>query len=179
MLPNILTTVRLLIVPIFAYSVICTDKVWMSLALFLVSGLTDIVDGWIARHFNMITDVGKVYDPFVDKLMQITAVVCLAYRGVVPVWVIVLVVVKESAMIITGAALYLKKIVLHSNWYGKMATVVFYAVIVALIVFHDIGRTPKNILLGILVAAILFAAVVYLIKLLKAEEGSVYENKNV
>ena len=60
-----------------------------------------------------------------------------------------------------------------------MATVVFYAVIVALIVFPDIGRTPKNILLGILVAAILFAAVVYLIKLLKAEEGSVYENKNV
>lgn len=179
MLPNILTTVRLIIVPFFAYFVLRTDNVAMSVILFAASGLTDIIDGWIARRFDMITDVGKVYDPFVDKLTQITAVICLAYRGVVPVWVIYLVAVKEITMIVTGAVLYLKKIVVHSNWYGKTATVVFYAVILLLIMLPEMTRFMKNTLLSFLVAAIVFAAFGYLIKFVGKRDSSVFENKSV
>ena len=83
------------------------------------SGVTDVVDGYIARHYNMITNFGKVYDPFVDKLMQITAIVCLALAQIIPFWIIAIVICKEAAMIIIGGILYLKKIVVHSNWYAQ------------------------------------------------------------
>ena len=165
MIPNILTTVRLIIIPFFAYSVLSQQSIWISVSLFLLSGITDIVDGWIARHYNMITDVGSVYDPLVDKLMQITAVVCLAFIDVVPWWVIAFVLIKELTMIVAGSILYVKKIVVHSNWYGKAATVFFYSVIFILIVCPDMGDASKNALLGMLVGVLVLAAIGYLIKI--------------
>lgn len=177
MLPNILTTFRLVIIPFFAYSILTEQSIWLSLALFLLSGLTDIVDGWIARHFNMITDVGSVYDPLVDKLMQITAVVCLAIVGVIPVWVICIVLIKELAMIVAGIVLYIKKIVVHSNWYGKAATVFFYVVMLILIVFRDIGKEFKSVLLGALVAVLILAAVGYLVKLMGKNKNEICNTK--
>ena len=177
MIPNILTTVRLIIIPIFAYSILASDNLWLSLGLFLFSGVTDIVDGFIARHFNMITDVGKVYDPLVDKLMQLTAVVCLTLENVIPVWVICFIAVKELAMITIGSILYAKKIVVHSNWYGKFATVFFYAVIFILILVPEIDITIKTGLLSALVAITAFAAIGYLIKLIKPHGHEIYEKK--
>ena len=166
MIPNILTTLRLIIIPFFAYSILCEKSLWLSVSLFLLSGVTDVVDGWIARRFNMITDVGSVYDPLVDKLMQITAVVCLAFVKVIPLWVIYFVLLKELTMIITGSVLYVKKIVVHSNWYGKAATVFFYSVIFILIVFPDIGESAKSALLGVLVGVLVLAAIGYLLKII-------------
>ena len=163
MLPNILTTVRLFLIPV--------------LAIFLLSGVTDVVDGWIARHFNMITDIGKVYDPLVDKLMQITSVICLAIVNIIPDWVIWFVVMKEVAMILTSSVLYAKKIVVHSNWYGKSATVFFYAVIIIMIVFPDINYIVKTTLLVLLVAVVLAAAFGYLIKAIVPGEEKIYEKK--
>lgn len=177
MLPNILTTFRLVIIPFFAYSILTKQSIWLSLSLFLLSGLTDIVDGWIARHFNMITDVGSVYDPLVDKLMQITAAVCLSLVGVIPVWVICVVLIKEFAMIAAGIVLYIKKIVVHSNWYGKAATVFFYAVMLVLIVFRDIGEMFKNIMLITLAAVLVMAAVGYLFKLVGNNKNEICKNK--
>ena len=165
MIPNILTTLRLIIIPFFAYSILSEKSLWISVSLFLLSGVTDVVDGWIARKFNMITDVGSVYDPLVDKLMQITAVVCLAFVKVIPLWVIYFVLLKELTMIITGSVLYVKKIVVHSNWYGKAATVFFYSVIFILIVFPDIGESAKSALLGVLVGVLVLAAIGYLLKI--------------
>ena len=125
----------------------------------------------------MITDVGSVYDPLVDKLMQITAVVCLAVKEVVPPWVIGIIAFKEIAMIITGVVLYLKKIVVHSNWYGKAATVLFYAVILVLILFQNINDVFKMALLVLLVAVVLLAAVGYLIKISGPKGTSLYKKK--
>ena len=177
MIPNILTTVRLIIIPFFAYSVLSHQSIWLSVSLFLFSGLTDIVDGWIARHYNMITDVGSVYDPLVDKLMQITAVVCLAVIDVVPWWVIGFVVLKELTMIITGSILYIKKIVVHSNWYGKAATVFFYMVIFILIVCPGMTAASKNALLGILVGVLVLAAIGYLRKITGKNPGEISDRR--
>ena len=115
MIPNILTTFRLIIIPFFAYSILSEQNIWISVSLFLLSGFTDVVDGWIARRFNMITDIGRVYDPLVDKLMQITAVVCLSVIGAIPLWVICIVLLKELTMITVGSILYLKKVVVQST----------------------------------------------------------------
>ena len=177
MIPNILTTIRLVIIPFFAYYILVVENFWIAAALFLFSGITDIVDGWIARRFNMITDVGSVYDPFVDKLMQITSVVCLAVKGIIPIGIICVVALKEVSMIIVGIILYIKKIVVHSNWYGKAATVVFYAVITALIVFPDISELLKTHLLAVLVLTIVLAAVGYLIKILGVNAEELYKKK--
>jgi len=177
MIPNILTTVRLIIIPFFAYSILCEKSIWLSVSLFLLSGATDIIDGWIARRFNMITDVGSVYDPLVDKLMQITAVVSLAVIGVVPVWLIAFVLIKELSMIAIGSILYIKKIVVHSNWYGKAATVFFYTVIFILILFPDIDSALKDTLLGVLVGVLVLAGIGYLLKITGKNKAEVCERK--
>ncbi len=177
MLPNILTTVRLFLIPVFAYAFLGMKNVWLAAVIFLLSGLTDVVDGWIARHYNMITDIGKVYDPLVDKLMQITSVICLAIVNIIPDWVIWFVVMKEAAMILTSSVLYAKKIVVHSNWYGKSATVFFYAVIIIMIVFPDINYIVKTTLLVLLVGVVLAAAFGYLIKAIVPGEEKIYEKK--
>ncbi len=178
MIPNILTTVRLVIIPFFAYFMMFTNNFWIPTGLFLFSGITDVVDGWIARRFNMITDVGSVYDPFVDKLMQITAVVCMTVRDIIPLWVICFVLVKEVSMIIIGLLLYLKKIVVHSNWYGKAATVFFYGVIFALIIFPSINYVFKMVLLVLLVAVMVLAAVGYLVKISGEKSCELYKIKD-
>ncbi|MBE7032056.1 MAG: CDP-diacylglycerol--glycerol-3-phosphate 3-phosphatidyltransferase [Ruminococcaceae bacterium] len=177
MIPNILTTVRLVIIPFFAYFMLNSENFLVPLLLFVLSGVTDIVDGWIARQFNMITDVGSVYDPLVDKLMQITAVVCLSLNGTIPGWVICVVAVKELSMIAVGVVLYIKKIVVHSNWYGKAATVFFYAVMFVFIIFPAIDEAIKTVLLAALVVVMFAAAIGYLVKISGAEGKSLYNKK--
>ena len=115
----------------------------------------------------MVTDFGKVYDPFVDKLMQITAIVCLAIAKLVPMWIIAVVICKEIAMIIIGGLLYLKKIVVYSHWYGKTATVIFYAVIILMILWQDMPKAWNTALLITVIISMLIAAVGYLIDTVK------------
>ena len=177
MIPNILTTVRLLVIPVFAYYMLSAENFWIAAALFLFSGITDVVDGIIARKFNMITDVGSVYDPFVDKLMQLTAVVCLTIKDIVPLWVIIIVAVKEVTMITVGSILYIKKIVVHSNWYGKFATVFFYGVILLLICYPEMDFVFKTAILSLLVLVMFLAAVGYLVKLTGSNGEEVYKKK--
>ena len=168
MIPNILTTLRLFMVPMFAYTLVGLNRPISALVIFLLAGATDVIDGIIARKFNMITKIGKVYDPLADKLMQITAVICLAYEGVIPSWVIWFILFKEGTMILGGIFLYCNNVVIQSDWYGKAATVIFYAIIISIIVFPEMSVVIKNILLALLVFALVFAAFGYLSKLLKA-----------
>lgn len=167
MIPNILTTVRLILVPIFAYSMLGAHNMYLAAAIFILSGITDVIDGYIARRFGMVTNFGKVYDPFVDKLMQITAVVCLAAAKVIPVWLLILVAVKELAMIVTGGILYLRKIVVYSNWYGKLSTVIFYAAVLILIIWRDVPVWGSGIIISVLILAILGAAFGYIFDTVK------------
>lgn len=163
MIPNILTTVRLGLVPAFAYAMCSGGSLYPAVLILLLSGLTDVVDGYIARHYNMITNFGKVYDPFVDKLMQMTAVICMVLRNIIPVWLLLIVVFKELTMIIIGGILYLKKIVVSSNWYGKTSTVVFYAAIIVMIVWRNMPKEVEGIVIAVMIAAMLLAAFGYVI----------------
>ena len=167
MIPNLLTTARLALVPVFAYLVLGAKNLPLAAFVFILSGVTDVVDGYIARRFNMISNFGKVYDPFVDKLMQITAVVCLALADIIPVWIIAVVLVKELAMIIIGGILYLKKIVVSSNWYGKVTTVVFYSIIFVLILWKSITPTWALTLLLFMVGTMVASGGAYLVDIIK------------
>ena len=168
MIPNLLTTVRLGLVPTFAYLMLCSHNLYAAAIVLVLSGITDIVDGYIARHFNMITNFGKIYDPFVDKLMQINVAVCLVIRGIIPIWLLLIVVFKEVTMIVIGGILYLKRIVVSSNWYGKTSTVIFYAAVLVMIIWNkNLPHSISVVVIAVMIASMLLAGIGYFVDTLK------------
>ena len=123
--PNILTIIRFfLIFPLVAFAL--NEQYIVAAIVFTISGLTDILDGFIARKYNLISDFGKLMDPLADKLVQISLLIVLTINGILPIWALTIVCVKELAMILGATFLYEKNTVVSSNWYGKAATVIFY-----------------------------------------------------
>ena len=128
--PNILTMCRFVLVPFIFVSIV--EKNYVAAFVFLtISGATDVLDGFIARKFNFITNFGKLIDPLADKATQISTLIALSFAGIIPYWILVVVFLKEAIMIAGASFLYGKKLVVSSRWYGKLATVVFYIAIVA------------------------------------------------
>ncbi len=127
--PNILTVIRFLLIPFILYFIF-TEKYVAALVMLTVSGITDILDGIIARKFNCITNFGKLIDPLADKTTQISILAALTFKGIIPLWMLIVVFVKEFAMIAGASFLYGKELVVSSRWFGKLATVLFYLAIV-------------------------------------------------
>ena len=128
-LPNILTIIRFLLIPIIIIFAL-KDNYITTIIILTISGLTDILDGYIARHFNFITDFGKLMDPLADKATQITLLAVLTIQKIIPLWILVIVLLKEFLMVSGASFLYGKELVVSSKWYGKLATVLFYIAIV-------------------------------------------------
>lgn len=89
------------------------------------------MDGFIARKFNFITNFGKLIDPLADKATQISVLTVLALQNVIPLWILIIVILKEFTMIAGASFLYGKEFVVSSKWYGKLSTVLFYVAIVS------------------------------------------------
>ncbi len=179
-IPNLLTSLRLIIVPVMGYFLYMGNYL-PAMILFAFGGFTDVLDGYIARKYNLITKWGKFFDPLADKLMQITALVFLVLQRFIPTIVLVVVIIKEALMLTGGIMLYRKgKTVIGANWYGKLATVIFYfAILVTIILSLDslnniYTSTAINIALGLAVACTLFALVMYIIIYFKYSKN--YEN---
>lgn len=183
-IPNILTMLRLVLIPVFVWffclahpSGQCVRKDWLmaSLAVFVVASLTDMLDGYLARKLNQITDFGKLFDPLADKLMVLTAMVCQAVAGVFPWAAIIIVAAKELYMVLGGMFMLKRGVVVYSNIYGKAAQVCFIASLV-LSFFHEdflaggtklFGLTPDILLLWITVALAIVAMVIYTLNAFK------------
>jgi cardiolipin synthase len=138
-IPNALTVVRFVLIFPFVFYFISNEYLKAGIVL-LVSGLTDLLDGWIARQFNQSTELGQMLDPLADKLTQASVAICLAVEEPVLIPLLAIFVVKEALMV--TAAIFLigknKKKPSGSKWYGKAATVLFYisfGIIVAMRVF--------------------------------------------
>ena len=126
-IPNILSVVRIFIIPFIAIEYF-KGHYLLTAALLLLSGLTDVVDGFIARRFNMISDVGKVLDPIADKLTQVAVVVCLTVKHPELLPLVIVLTVKELLMLIGALAMINRTSVTpYARWWGKMATAVLYA----------------------------------------------------
>ena len=168
-IPNILTYFRILLIPVFVVLYINSkENLSFHIASVLVvalSGLTVMLEGKIARHFNMITELGKVIDPVADKLTQCAIMVCLAMRYPL-LWAFIgALVVKEITMAVLGMV-FLKKgrKLKGAHWYGKVSTVVFYLVIMALLVVPPEKMPFEVSLILILVsgAFMIFSFIMYL-----------------
>lgn len=128
-IPNLLTIVRFFLIPFIVYYIL-TGQYIAGFIILTVSGLTDILDGCIARKFNFITNFGKLIDPLADKATQISVLASLTFKGIVPLWILMIVFIKEFVMVSGASFLFGKKLVVSSRWYGKLATVLFYIAIV-------------------------------------------------
>lgn len=151
-IPNILSFIRLLMVPVFAvlfFNEFAHHKLF-ALIVFIAAGITDVIDGYLARRNGWITDLGKILDPLADKLMQITAFVCLAIKSKVMLVIAAMICVKDMLMLIGGIVLAKKgaKDLVVSKWYGKLNTFVLAITISVMILYYE------NCTLSIVMSAI-------------------------
>ena len=167
-IPNVLTMIRMILIPVFVVLFFKGCKM-AALAVFAAASLTDMLDGYLARKLNQITDFGKLFDPLADKLMVLTAMVCQGIAGVFPWIAIIIVAVKELVMVLGGIFMLSKNVVVYSNYVGKAAQVCFIASLI-LSFFHERflagnvvlwGLTPDILLLWITVALAVTAMAIY------------------
>jgi len=169
-LPNLLSLLRLCMVPIFVLSFFSKleGSDYVALTVFILAALTDMLDGMIARRQNKITTLGKVLDPLGDKLMALCVLTCLTIDGRIPLWAVIVLLVKEIIMGIGGFYIYRKsRFMPPSNYFGKTSTVVLFIACVILIAFKDLPEPWPLVIISIAIATTIVAFVNYLIVFIK------------
>lgn len=129
-LPNILTIIRFLLVPVIIGCLTTNHYLW-AFVMYTISSITDVADGFIARKYNAISDFGKLMDPLADKLTQLSVLATLTLKGLIPIWIAAFFIIKETCLIAGASFLYGKKLVVSSKWYGKFTTVLLYLSIIS------------------------------------------------
>ena len=183
-IPNILSVIRIILVFVFVFVFFVLDNPIVAILIFLLAGATDVLDGYLARKYNWITNLGKILDPLADKMMQCTVLVCLLIKNYIPWWFVLPFFVKEVTTLIVGSIVIRRRsVVVVSKWYGKASVCLFYATIVIAVILRltcgDLFANYSNIWLEILVfapaaifATIAFIAYIKHYSTLKKEEVS-------
>lgn len=134
-IPNLLSIVRILLVPVFVWLYINGFRFY-AIGVFIAAGITDVVDGHLARKYNCSSNLGKLLDPLADKLLQFSAFVCLYYSSLIPVWMPIAYAAKELITLLGAAFVFGKeKKVVKSRVFGKLATVFVFATVCVIAVF--------------------------------------------
>lgn len=173
-IPNILSFFRLCLIPVIIW-LYCIRKQYMEAGIVLIlSGATDVADGFIARHFHMISNLGKVLDPIADKLTQAAMLFSLCTRFPLMILPLALMVVKEAFMGITGLLIIRKTgSVFGADWHGKAATVLLYATMILHVFWFQIPETVSNVLIGACAVMIFISFMLYIrhnVRMLKGQE---------
>jgi len=168
-LPNKLTCLRMvLIIPFVIFMLAGAGEgiyKWIALAIFIIASLTDMLDGQIARKYNLITDFGKFMDPLADKLLVCSAMICLVELGRLPAWICIIIIAREFA--ISGFRLIAsdKGVVIAANMWGKTKTVSQMAMVILMIANLDIPamQAVTTAVMYIACALTLISLVTYII----------------
>ncbi len=139
-IPNLLSVFRLVLIPVCVYTFMSPHyESWVPFVVIFVSWMTDILDGYIARKYNMITGLGMFLDPLADKLTQVVFLAALYYEGWVPEIIFVVLTAKEFLMMCGTIFLkkYLKNNIIPANKFGKLATGLFYISVGLLLLGFD------------------------------------------
>jgi cardiolipin synthase len=170
-IPNILSIIRLLLVPAFIYMFLGLDERTWALFIFALASGTDILDGYLARKYGWITQAGKLLDPLADKLMQASVIICLSVKNIFFIWIAALLLIKDTAMLVGSVIVIRRKHdIAVSNWYGKAATVIFFFITAVFII--NSNNTVLNIVLGVVLAVALVAALLlYYFKVFRGRYG--------
>ena len=169
-IPNLLSTFRICLVPVFVlvYFMGGDHRSLYAVIVYAVASLTDVLDGRIARKYNMTSSLGRILDPLGDKLMTAAVIVCITVDRVIPVWAVIIFVVKECMMGLGGMILFNKLDDMPpSNYFGKASTVVFFAVCVILMLFRQIPPNVAAIMIGAALAVMVLAFGTYLFRFIR------------
>ena len=182
--PNALSLARIALLPVFVVFYLNSENnktlMYWAFGILILSGLTDSLDGIIARKFNQITDLGKLLDPIADKLTQVTVVICLALRYSEVVYLLIICVVKEICQALGGLFLLHHGMKIQgARWFGKISTFTFYSVMVLIVGWPSM---PKWLLVSlvILVALLMiFAFIKYITMFFRIKNHSSDENQTI
>ena len=163
-LPNKLTIFRVILIPFFIIALLVPGIPagnWIALAIFIVASLTDLLDGKIARKYNLVTNFGKFMDPLADKLLVCSALICLVELSRIPSWMVVIIIAREFT--ISGFRLIAADngVVIAASYWGKFKTVFQMLMIIVLIL--DIPNSFFQVLGVILTYVALILTVVSLV----------------
>lgn len=171
-IPNILSFVRLCLIPVIIWLYLGKENYLLTGIFVIISGLTDVVDGFIARRFNMISDLGKVLDPIADKATQATVLILLTTSFPLMLLPVGIGVVKELFMTISGYLVIKKRdIVMGAEWHGKLATVWLTVTMALHLVWHNINPVLSLVTIMLSAALILLSLVLYAIRNLEYLSG--------
>lgn len=160
-IPNILSAIRILMIPFIVWAYLI-ENVNLSALLIIVSGLTDIVDGFIARRFNMISPLGKALDPIADKLTIGVVLLSLCFNNRIIVCLLIILVIKEVLMGVEGLLIIKHTGTTYSaRWYGKISTIFLYGTILTIILWENIPKFALFVLLYCCIIILLFAFTMY------------------
>ena len=159
-IPNILTSFRILLVPLLVHQVLI-GAMSSAAVILIVSGLTDLLDGFLARRFGWVSRLGKLLDPVADKLTQITVYVLFAITFAAQFWFFfAFLIFRELLMLALGGYLLKKGVKLEgSRWFGKVTTALFYASMVSIALFPYL---PLGVIYVLLAAISVFALITLL-----------------
>ncbi len=160
-IPNAMSAFRILLIPfiIWTYTI---DRHYLSFSLVVLSAVSDMLDGLVARKLNMISDFGKFIDPVADKLTQAALLVCLMteHRHIYILFIILA--VKELATLFLGAVVFKRHDSVNSaKWYGKLCTAVFEITMMLLMLFPDTPENTVHMAMLVCAGVMIFAFVMY------------------
>lgn len=164
-LPNKLTTFRVILIPFFVFFMLAPNMTginhYIAAAIFIVASLTDLLDGKIARKYNLVTNFGKFMDPLADKLLVCSAMICLIQTGQLAAWIVVIIIARE--FIISGFRLIASDngVVIAASYWGKFKTT--FQMLMVIVLILNIQMPFFQILGVILTYAALILTVVSLI----------------
>lgn len=166
-LPNILCYLRILMVPLFLHIYFTAETqrdYYMATGVVMASGITDFLDGQIARRCNMITDLGRIIDPVADKLMQLAMLVALTFKIPYMYLLVIYLIVKEA---VTAAFGFICMKTVHrrlngAKWYGKVCTALLYVVMLILVSFPQLDSVYQNTLLLVCAGGLTLSFVMYI-----------------
>ena len=166
-LPNKLTMLRIILIPVFMIFLL-TGHWYISAVIFVVASVTDTLDGQIARRYNLVTNFGKIMDPLADKLLVFSALLCMIQLGVVPAWMVVIMLARELLIVSLRAVAAAQGIVIAASWWGKIKTITQMAAVILLLIqnwpFGPDGFPLATIVLWIAVIMTVVSGIDYVIK---------------
>ncbi len=174
--PNAMTLVRLLLIPVIVYLYAGSREYGAAALLVVLSGATDVLDGFIARHFNQVSDLGKFLDPVADKLTQGAVLICLCFRYPRIRPVLFVFAVREIVLLTLGAlTLHYTDTVNSAKWFGKAGTAVLEGSLFILLLFPGIPAAVADGLALLCLAAVLISFALYVRFYMKALHGVLHK----
>lgn len=164
---NQLTILRIILIPFFIFFLL-DGNMWIAAPLFIIASLTDFLDGFIARKYNLVTNFGKLMDPLADKLLVTSALVGFVELGQLSSWVVIIILSREFIVSIFRAIAATEGVVIAASWWGKSKTISQMIMVILLLInnipFAWIGVPMDRIFIYIATALTIISGMDYILK---------------